>query len=68
MVNIVSGVEFNINNDFKYTSAKVNARGGKSVGIINSKTSKVLHLSTPLMLTWGVSEFTDENTGFNIWR
>ncbi len=65
MANILSGVEFNINNDFKYTTAKVNARGGKSVGIINSKTNKSLHLSTPLMLTWGVNEYTDENTGAN---
>tara|TARA_B110000285_G_C15007933_1_gene554856 strand:- start:30 stop:884 length:855 start_codon:yes stop_codon:yes gene_type:complete len=31
--------------------------GGKSVNIYNNKTNKYLQLSTPLMLTWGVSDY-----------
>jgi hypothetical protein len=47
----------------KYTKPKVNSVGGRSVGIVNSKTSTVLNLSSPLMLTWGVNDFTDEKSG-----
>jgi len=47
----------------KYTKPKVNSVGGRSVGIVNSKTSTVLNLSSPLMLTWGVQDFTDDKTG-----
>ena len=39
-----------------YTKPKINKSGGKSVGILNNKTKKTLHLSTPLMMTWGVNE------------
>jgi hypothetical protein len=41
----------------------VNASGGKSVNIVNPETQQVLNLSTPLVLTWGVSEFVDDKTG-----
>jgi hypothetical protein len=41
----------------------VNSVGGRSVGIVNSKTSTVLNLSSPLMLTWGVNDFTDDKSG-----
>jgi hypothetical protein len=41
----------------------VNSVGGRSVGIVNSKTSTVLNLSSPLMLTWGVQSFTDDKSG-----
>jgi hypothetical protein len=47
----------------KYTKPKVNSVGGRSVGIVNSKTSTVLNLSSPLMLTWGVQSFTDDKSG-----
>jgi hypothetical protein len=47
----------------KYTKPKVNSVGGRSVGIVNSKTSSVLNLSSPLMLTWGVQSFTDDKSG-----
>ena len=60
---VISGASFNPLTDMKYTKPKVNSVGGRSVGIINSKTSTVLNLSSPLMLTWGVQEFTDDKTG-----
>ena len=58
---IISGMTFNANNDYIYTKPKVNASGGKSIGILNKETMKGLYISTPLMLTWGVNSFTDEN-------
>lgn len=60
---IINASEFSPSNDCKYIKPKINKSGGKSVGILNSKTNKALYLSTPLMLTWGVTEFKDEATG-----
>jgi hypothetical protein len=45
-----------------YGAPRVNARGGKSVKILDSKKS-TLYLSTPLMLTWGINKMVDEDTG-----
>ena len=60
---VIAGASFNPHTDMKYTKPKVNSVGGRSVGIVNSKTSTVLNLSSPLMLTWGVNDFTDEKSG-----
>ena len=60
---IITASEFSPINDYKYIKPKINKSGGKSVGILNSESNKALYLSTPLMLTWGVSEFKDEATG-----
>jgi len=60
---IVDGSKFIVDETITYTKPKVNASGGKSVGILNSDTKKGLYLSTPLMLTWGINEYVDESTG-----
>ncbi len=60
---VIPGASFNPLTDMKYSKPKVNSLGGRSVGIVNSKTSTVLNLSSPLMLTWGVQSFTDDKTG-----
>ena len=56
---IVLGTQFNAD-DIKFTSPKVNASNGKSVNILNKNTRTGLRLSTPLMLTWGASDYKDE--------
>jgi hypothetical protein len=53
---IIDGTQFNSNN-IKYSAPKVNASGGKSVNILNKATNTGLRISTPLMLTWGASDF-----------
>ena len=60
---IISGVNMNSDTDVKYAKVKVNNSGGKSVGILNTASGTVLHVQTPLMLTWGVNENTDKKTG-----
>ena len=60
---IISGETFNPDKDIKYSKPKVNSSGGKSVGILNSITNGATYLSTPLMMTWGVSAFEDKKTG-----
>jgi hypothetical protein len=60
---ILSGVSFDCASDVKYSKPKVNAVGGKSVGILNAATNSATYISTPLMLTRGVNSFTDDKTG-----
>jgi len=60
---IISGETFNPSKDIKYSKPKVNTSGGKSVGVLNAATNSATFIATPLMLTWGVSEFADKKTG-----
>ena len=60
---VVNVTEFDFESGTTYAKPKMNASGGKSVGILNSDTNTQLVLSTPLMLTWGVEEFVDDKTG-----
>jgi hypothetical protein len=57
---IIDGTQFNVQS-IKYTAPKANASGGKSINILNKATNTGLRLSTPIMLTWGASDF--ENNG-----
>jgi len=63
MATIVSGAAFNVNTDYVYTKPKLNANNGKSIGILNKHNMKSLYISTPLMLTWGVNEWSDDKSG-----
>ena len=63
MATIINGIEFNSATDITFTKPKVNASGGKNIGVLNSKTMKGMYLNTPLMLTWGINEYKDDNTG-----
>jgi len=53
---IIEGSNFNVAN-IKYSSPKANSSGGKSINILNKSTNTGLRISTPLMLTWGASDF-----------
>lgn len=59
---IVNGTQMNVDN-IKYSSPKANASGGKSINIMNKQTNSGLRIITPLMLTWGASDFQDPQTG-----
>jgi len=56
---IIDGTEFNAENII-YTQPKVHSQGGKSVNILSKTTKTTLTLLTPLMLTWGASDFKKE--------
>ena len=60
---IMAPAAFNPLTSTKYAKPKVNTSGGKSIGILNAASGTVLQISSPMMLTWGVNEFTDEKTG-----
>jgi len=53
---IISGLEVNPEKDVYFAKPKVNDKGGKNIGVLNAHTKKSFHLSTPLMLTWGLNE------------
>ena len=59
---IVRNSNFTLDN-INFGTPKVNASGGKNVPIYNAAAKKGLTLQTPLMLTWGVNEWTDDNSG-----
>jgi hypothetical protein len=40
---------------------KVNDKGGKSVTLISTQTSRSLHVNTPLLMTWGISDFANDD-------
>lgn len=44
----------------KYMQPKLNKQGGKSITLISKQTSRSLHISTPLMTTWGIGDFVNE--------
>ena len=46
----------------KFMPPKVNDRGGMSVNIISTQTNRSLHISTPMMMTWGIADY-DDGTG-----
>jgi len=45
----------------KFMPPKVNERGGKSISIISKQTNRSLHISTPMMMTWGIADFIGDN-------
>jgi hypothetical protein len=59
---IIDGTQFNVSS-IMYTSPKATPQGAKSINILNKATKTGLTLSTPLMLTWGASEFVDQASG-----
>ena len=60
---IVSVSNYSAASDISYAKAKINPSGGKNIAIMNGKVRKNTMLSTPLMLTWCMSEFNDDKTG-----
>ena len=59
---IIDATMFNAK-DIRYSAPKANASGGKSINILNKATNSGIRLSTPLMLTWGASDFVDQASG-----
>jgi len=59
---VISSSDWNTN-AVRYMQPKVNDRGGKSINIISTQSNRSLYISTPLLMTWGISDFVDEKTG-----
>jgi hypothetical protein len=60
---IVLDVNTWVPDSIRFTPPKVNDKQGKSINIISNQTGRGLHISSPLMTTWGISDFVDQATG-----
>ena len=60
---IVLDVNAWVPDSIRFTPPKVNDKQGKSNNIISNQTGRGLHISSPLMTTWGISDFVDQTTG-----
>lgn len=56
---VLSVPDWNVS-EIKYMAPKINDKGGKSINIISKQTNRALTISTPLMMTWGISDYIDE--------
>ena len=56
---VLSVADWNTN-AVKYMPPKVNDKGGKAINVISKQTNRSLHISTPLMMSWGIADFIDE--------
>ena len=59
---MIPATDFNPSTDINYTKPRINKAGGKAVNI-NNNNNRMLHLSMPLMLTWGVNTRVDDQSG-----
>ena len=44
----------------KYMAPKINDRGGKSIAIISKQTNRSLHITSPLLMSWGINDWVDD--------
>jgi hypothetical protein len=58
---IVNAKDFSPAANMIYGKPKVNTKGGKSIGITNSKTRRALMIHTPMMLTYGVNKHVNDD-------
>jgi hypothetical protein len=56
---IIDGTDFDATK-IMYTSPKVQGQGGKVVGVLFKPTKTTLTIATPLLLTWGASDYKKE--------
>mgnify|MGYP001463594501 FL=1 len=44
----------------RYMQPRVSDRGAKTISLISTQTNRSLHLSVPLMMTWGIGDYVNE--------
>jgi hypothetical protein len=44
----------------KFLPPRVNDMGGKAINVISRQTNRSLHISTPLMMTWGIADYVND--------
>ena len=47
----------------RYMAPRISDRGAKSVALISTQSNRGLCVSTPLLMTWGISDYVDDKTG-----
>ena len=44
----------------RYMAPKKNDRGGSAITLISNQTNRSIHIQLPMLMTWGMSDYTDE--------
>ena len=60
---IIDGSNLNPARDTSFAKPRLNKSGGKAVSVTPKGSNRWLNISTPLMLTWGVNEYVDDQSG-----
>lgn len=60
---IIDGANLNPAADTSFAKPRLNKSGGKAVSVTPKGSNRWLNISTPLMLTWGVNEYVDDQSG-----
>ena len=60
---IIDGSNLNPARDISFAKPRLNKSGGKAVSVTPKGSNRWLNISTPLMLTWGVNEYVDDQSG-----
>ena len=64
MSNSSTPIVLNVDNwdttSIKYMAPKINDRGGKAISMISKQTNRSLHISTPLLMSWGINDWVDD--------
>ena len=47
----------------RYMQPRTNDKGLKTIAVISNQKNKKLHLQLPLLICWGISDYTDQATG-----
>jgi len=45
----------------KFMPPRVNDMGGKAINVVSTQSNRSLHITTPLMMTWGISDYVNEH-------
>ena len=56
---VVKYTEWNTSG-IRYMAPRISDRGSKSVALISTQSNRGLCISTPLLMTWGISDYVDE--------
>jgi hypothetical protein len=56
---VLSVPDWNVSS-IKFMAPKTTDKGGKAITVISTQTKRNLHISTPLMMTWGIGDWMDE--------
>ena len=59
---VVLNVSEWVPSEIKYMQPKTNDKGGKSINVISKQTNRGLHISTPLLNSWGISDYVSDDS------
>ena len=56
---VVKYSDWNTSN-IRYMAPRISDRGSKSVAVISTQSNRALYVSSPLLMTWGISDYVDD--------